>query len=300
MVTNKGLSWKVLALVTAMLPNWSFGNVQRQEANADLSANIESDYVRQGFEYFAEAEKPRQTQEEQGLLYAKARQAFNAALQRNQNDFDAMVGLGKTNKSQSNCRDAAYWLEKAVNQGMANRTEIEDTILEDAIERLGYAYICEGKYARAEQCTAKLLGMNLEKSYKQEGFIKYQQAENQFHNGVLHRSDARKLYLEAIKKMNEALAFDANDFEVLGNIGAAYERLGELEKDKNDFATAEKYLQKSIVINSDSAPLHFTLGMVFEQEKKIDKAGDEYRKAAELCPAAINYKEKSRSIKKIK
>lgn len=86
-------------------------------------------------------------------------------------------------------------------------------------------------------------------------------------NSFLYAAEKEEInkYLEIIKK-------DPGDFQ-------AYNKIGLLYIEKNDYKQAENYFKNSIILNNNYYESYYNLGLLYYQQNKFDEALDNFKRA---------------------
>ena len=99
----------------------------------------------------------------------------------------------------------------------------------------------------------------------------------------LHAGDPKR----AIEEYERLLESDPNDANILVNLGLAYHNAGEKEKAGSTLRGVIDLASKTKIHSSTLALAHTNLGVVYQADRYLDKAMQEYEKAIEIDPATL-------------
>lgn len=216
---------------------------------------------------------------------------IEAALKLENEDFNANFYKGVALDSTGNYAAALKSYEKAITSLM------KDKKYKESLNKSEYKFF----YINPARSSAKLSQWDNAANY-------YKRAEEiapKDFDIAFYRAETKSLRGDiagAIGEYNNAIAFDANQYDAYILRGYLFIKNGEFENAKSDFSRA-------IVLNEKAAEGYFGKGMVFEKSTDLKSAVEQYRKALALAPndvriqkgfdaANVAYKEKNKESNK--
>ena len=145
----------------------------------------------------------------------------------------------------------------------------------------------------AVEKTAEMLNINLEP-----------EIQNSLNDGETNNPAANDYYIQAkgyllnfenpgnlnyaVKLFEQAIQEDSNFALAYSGLGDAYLKIYSKSKENALIAKAQKYCQKAIELNNNLAPVHITLGSLYNDLGKYEDANKEFLKAQDIDPSNID------------
>jgi tetratricopeptide (TPR) repeat protein len=103
------------------------------------------------------------------------------------------------------------------------------------------------------------------------------------------------LYIEGLKqkslgKIDNAVPLFSRCIEIDPSSSAAMYELAKINAKKGDFTSAMMLLEKAVLLNPDNQYYRLLLARVFQQNKRFDKAAEQYEALVEMFPEKTDYK----------
>ena len=107
---------------------------------------------------------------------------------------------------------------------------------------------------------------------------------NKYEDDSDPNTDPHELYQEAIDTFQKTTEINPNEATAFYYLGITYEKAGDMEKARENYAITIDMLEEYISVNPDSVDGHFMLGFSYEGAGDLQKAKEEYQTVLDLNP----------------